>query len=81
MKELSIQEMNIVSGAGGAPVTTANNAGEMAIIGAIAGIPGGPWGVVAGAVVGGLGASLPTPPVPAPPPRVCHIERGYQVCI
>lgn len=79
MKVLSSNEKAKISGGGGAPVTTANNVGEMAMVGMIAGIPGGPWGMVAGAVVGGLGAALPTPP--ASPPRVCRIERGYQVCM
>jgi hypothetical protein len=53
-----------VNGNRGAPVTSANNAGIGIIagtIGAIAGLAGGPVGVVvAGAVLGGLGASMPT---------------------
>ncbi|HCI4584907.1 TPA: hypothetical protein NO892_005351 [Klebsiella variicola subsp. variicola] len=51
-------------GSWSAPVTTANNAGIGIIagtIGAIVGLAGGPVGVVAaGAVLGGLGASMPT---------------------
>lgn len=49
----------------GAPVTTANNAGIGIIagtLGALAGLAGGPAGaLVAGAVLGGLGAAMPTP--------------------
>lgn len=59
---------NAARGGGGswsAPVTTANNAGIGIIagtIGAIVGLAGGPVGAVAaGAVLGGLGASMPTP--------------------
>lgn len=80
MKALNFGEISVVSGGdGGAPATVANAAGEMAIIGAIAGIPGGPYGVVAGALIGGLGVAIGSMPAP-PPPRVCRIERGYQVC-
>lgn len=56
---------NAARGRSGAPATTANNAGIGIIagtIGAIVGLAGGPVGVVAaGAVLGGLGASMPTP--------------------
>ncbi|WP_432324377.1 microcin H47 [Yersinia enterocolitica] len=59
MKELNLNQIRMVSGAGAAaPATVANAAGAAAIVGAIAGIPGGPVGVVAGAVVGGLGVAI-----------------------
>jgi len=48
----------VPGGDGGAPATTANNVGAAAIVGALAGIPAGPVGVVAGAIVGGLSTSL-----------------------
>lgn len=58
MKELNLIQMEMVSGADGAPATVANAAGAGATLGAIAGIPGGPPGVLFGAAFGGLGVAI-----------------------
>jgi len=58
MKIIDGSMLGLVSGGDGAPATTANNVGAGAIVGAIAGIPGGPGAVIAGAVVGGLGVAI-----------------------
>lgn len=58
MKKLTLEQMHIISGSGGAPATGANAAGAGAIVGAIAGIPAGPAGVISGAIVGGLGVAI-----------------------
>lgn len=80
MKALNFGEISVISGGdGGPPATVANAASEMVILGIIAGIPAGPYGMVAGGIIGGLGVAIGSMPAP-PPPRVCRIERGYQVC-
>jgi hypothetical protein len=43
---------------GGAPNTCANQVGANAIVGAALGIPGGPWGVLGGAVGFGLSTAV-----------------------
>ncbi|TWQ22880.1 hypothetical protein, partial [Escherichia coli] len=52
MREITESQLRYISGAGGAPATSANAAGAAAIVGALAGIPGGPLGVVVGADLG-----------------------------
>lgn len=62
MKELNFHEINFVSGAGDnngtVPATTANNVGAHVIVGALAGIPAGPGGVVIGAIAGGISGAI-----------------------
>ena len=41
MREITESQLRYISGAGGAPATSANAAGAAAIVGALAGIPGG----------------------------------------
>lgn len=55
MREITESQLRYISGAGGAPATSANAA---AIVGALAGIPGGPLGVVVGAVSAGLTTAI-----------------------
>lgn len=58
MREITESQLRYISGAGGAPATSANAAGAAAIVGALAGIPGGPLGVVVGAVSTGLTTAI-----------------------
>jgi len=58
MREITESQLRYISGAGGAPATSANAAGAAAIVGALAGIPGGPLGVVVGAVSAGLTTAI-----------------------
>lgn len=51
MREITESQLRYISGAGGAPATSA-------IVGALAGIPGGPLGVVVGAVSAGLTTAI-----------------------
>ncbi|EGF9691597.1 hypothetical protein IDR12_000424 [Salmonella enterica] len=51
MKVIDEKLLTAISGARGAPATPANTIGASIIVGAISGIPGGPGGMVGGAVV------------------------------
>lgn len=54
MKEISLNVLDKISGARGAPASPANNIGASMITGALAGIYFGPWGMVSGAALAGI---------------------------
>jgi hypothetical protein len=58
MKELPLNVLNKISGAGGAPATAANSIGAAMITGALAGVYFGPWGMVGSAALAGIYTSI-----------------------